>query len=333
MKENELITTGLNALKEELPIEWRWEPVDENEDTEIDGSLVFLIKNQELTFQVIIKKDLKNHQLFNILQLKETTNNIILITEKLYPKMKQELRKNQVNYLEANGNIYLENDQVFLFVDNRRTIKTQKEKGNRAFTKTGLKVVFHFLLDPKIINLTQREIAEISDVALGNIPQVISGLRETNFLFKKNRNEFLISDYKGLLNKWMGEFEQTLKPTLFKKRFMLMDTNQNWKELKLNTEKTVWGGEPGGDLLTNYLRPEKLILYTRETNHELIRNYKMVPNLDGDIWVYEAFWNTKYNHTTAAPAVLIYTDLMLTQDKRCLETANIIFNEYIQPNL
>lgn len=333
MKENELMTTALNALRAELPIDWKWEAVDDIEHNEIDGELLLLIKNQELKFQVVIKKDLKNHQLYNVLELKESTNNILLITEKLYPKMKAELRKNQVNYLEANGNVYLENHQVFLFIDNKGAIKAQKEKGNRAFTKTGLKVVFHFLLDPEIINWTQREIAEISNVALGNIPQVINGLRETNFLLKKNKSEFLINNYKELLHKWVGEFEQTLRPTLFKQRFSLMDTNQNWKQLNLNTEKTVWGGEPGGDLLTNHLRPEEFTLYTRETNHDLIRNYSMVPNLDGDIWVYESFWKTKYNHTAAAPAVLVYTDLMLKQDKRCVETANIIFNEYIQPNI
>lgn len=331
--ENELITTALNTLKAELPIDWKWEAVDDIEHKGIDGALLFLIKNQELNFQVVIKNDLKNHQLYNVLELKESTDNILLVTEKLYPKMKAELRENQVSYLEANGNVYLENDQVFLFIDNKRAIKTKKEKGNRAFTKTGLKVVFHFLLDPKIINWTQREIAEISNVALGNIPQVINGLRETNFLLKKNKNEFIIGDYKELLNKWVGEYEQTLKPTLFKQRFMLMDINRNWKQLHLNPEKTVWGGEPGGDLLTNHLRPEAFTLYTKETNHDLMRNYRMVPNLDGDIWVYEAFWNTKYNLTSAAPAVLIYTDLMLKQDKRCIETANIIFNEYIQPNV
>jgi hypothetical protein len=34
-----------------------------------------------------------------------------------------------------------------------------KGKGNRAFTKTGLKVVFQFLLKDKFVNMPYREIA------------------------------------------------------------------------------------------------------------------------------------------------------------------------------
>lgn len=59
MKENELITTAFNALKEELPIDWKWEPVDDIEHKKIDGRLLFLVKNQELKFQAVIKNNLK----------------------------------------------------------------------------------------------------------------------------------------------------------------------------------------------------------------------------------------------------------------------------------
>ena len=34
-----------------------------------------------------------------------------------------------------------------------------------------------------------------------------------------------------------------------------------------------------------------------------------------------------------APAELVYTDLMINDDKRSKETAKLIFDEYIQPNI
>ncbi|MBG7631813.1 MAG: hypothetical protein IZT56_15470, partial [Bacteroidetes bacterium] len=229
-------------------------------------------------------------------------------------------------------NVYINKDDIFLYIDANKTTKTLKEKGNRAFTKTGLKVVFNFLLDPQLINQTQRDIADITNVALGNIPLIINGLLENNFILKLNKNEYVINNYEELLNKWIAEFDQTLRPTIYKQRFRFQNRNQDWRELQLNTEKTVWGGEPAGDIITNYLRPEKFILYTKETIRDLMINYKLLPDEEGDIWVYDMFWTTNFKSNTA-PKELVYADLMINDDKRSNETAKLIFNEYIQPNI
>lgn len=45
----------------------------------------------------------------------------------------------------------------------------------------------------------------------------------------------------------------------------------------------------------------------------------------------EKFW--KANSGTTVPHLLVYTDLILKEDKRCRETAQKIFDEYIQPIL
>ena len=333
MKNEEIIYRVLNTLENEIPIKWDWNTIDVyNNIIGIDGNLTLLINGQTLNFNVEIKKELKNHQLFNLIHQKRNIDNFLLIAEKLYPKVKAELKENNINYIEANGNIYLNQENIYLYINTNKTLHTPKDKGNRAFTKTGLKVVFHFLLEPKLLNQTQREIAEITDVALGNIPQVINGLLDTNLILKLNKKEFVINDYQTLLHKWITEYEQTLKPTLLKQRFKLLDRNQNWRDIPLNLQETVWGGEPAGDIITNHLRPEQLTLYTEETTKDLMKNYKIIPDNEGDIWVYDMFWKEIFN-TKSAPLQLVYADLMIADDKRCKETANIIFNEYIKPNL
>ncbi|WP_281335869.1 type IV toxin-antitoxin system AbiEi family antitoxin [Flavobacterium eburneipallidum] len=332
MNEIEILNNAIHNLEKNVPINWDWKTVDYNKDKGVDGELSIILNNQKKIFFVQIKKDVKNHQLFNILNYKNKFTNFLLVAEKLYPKVKKELRENRVNYLEGNGNVYINTDDLFLYIDTNEVAKTQKEKGNRAFTKTGLKVIFQFLIKPKLINQTQREIAEITNVALGNIPLIINGLLETNLIVRLNKNEYVINNYEELLNKWITEFEQTLKPTLFKQRFRFQNKDKDWKTVPLNTDKTVWGGEPAGDIITNHLRPEKFTLYTKETTKDLILNYKLLPDDNGEITVYDMFWNNEYN-TNTAPKELVYTDLMITDDKRCKETAKLIFNEHIQPNL
>ncbi|WP_445731744.1 type IV toxin-antitoxin system AbiEi family antitoxin [Mariniflexile sp.] len=330
MNEVDILNNAIHNLEKDIPLTWDWKTMDYNKDIGIDGELDIMINNQKIIMVVEVKKDVKNHQLFNIINNK--FQNFLLVAEKLYPKVKKELRENQVNYLEGNGNVYINKGGLFLYIDTNKTAKTLKEKGNRAFTKTGLKVLFQFLLEPKLINQTQRDIAEVTNVALGNIPLIINGLLETNLILKLNKNEYVINNYEELLNKWMAEYEQTLKPTLFKQRFRFQNKNQDWKTLEFNTDKTVWGGEPAGDIITNHLRPENFTVYTKETNKDLMLNYRLLPDDEGDIWVYDMFWKNNIN-TNTVPKQLVYIDLMITNDKRCKETAKIIFNEHIQPNI
>ncbi|MEW4922211.1 type IV toxin-antitoxin system AbiEi family antitoxin [Algibacter sp. 2305UL17-15] len=332
MTELDILNNAIQNLEKDIPLTWDWNAIDYHKDIEVDGELKIVLNNQKLVLKVEIKKDVKNHQLLNILHYNTKFQNFLLVAEKLFPKVKKELRENKVNYLEGNGNVYINQNDVFLYIDTNKTTKTQKEKGNRAYTKTGLKVIFHFLLNPQLINNTQREIAETANVALGNIPLIINGLLDTNFILKLNKNEYVINDYEALLNKWITEFEHTLKPTLFKQRYRFHNKNQDWRDLKLNQDKTVWGGEPAGDILTNHLRPEKFILYTKETVKDLMLNYRLMPDDEGDIWAYDLFWNKEFIENTA-PAALVYAELMIGNDKRSKETANIILNEHIKPNL
>ena len=80
---------------------------------------------------------------------------------------------------------------MYLFVNDQKTIDIEKVQVNRAFTRTGLKVLFYLLQHKEDINLTQRELAKNANVALGNIPQIIKGLQETGYLLPLNRREYV----------------------------------------------------------------------------------------------------------------------------------------------
>ena len=60
----------------------------------------------------------------------------------------------------------------------------------------------------------------------------------------------------------------------------------------------------------------------------------MIPDPVGNIRVYKKFWNEELdNQTNAVPALLTYTDLINIGDKRCRETAEIIYKEHVEPNI
>ena len=220
-----------------------------------------------------------------------------------------------------------------------------REQPNRAFTRAGLQVVFLFLTNPGFINQTYRVIAEATNTALGNVNNVVNGLQEQGFLVRVNKNEFVLNNKKALIEKWVTAYEEKLKPGLFvgNFRFMHMNADRNWKDMDFDIDRTVWGGEPGGDIITNHLRPEVLTLYTNETRKELLDHFRIVPDVHGPVKVYEKFWthvgkaikqkNPITKPEKVAPPLLVYADLINTNNKRCIETAQMIYERYIEPDL
>lgn len=322
--EKEIIHIALENLRQTTGIKGFWREIGP-----LYGTINLNINGQEFAFELDIKNEVRPHQLHQLEEYFHKHKNFMLVANRIFPKVKAELRLKEIPYLEANGNIFLKKGPILFFVDTQKPIATGKTTGNRAFTKTGLKVLFYILQYKEHINLTQRELAEKADVGLGNIPQVIKGLKETGFLIPLNKREWVWENRHELLERWVTEYGTELKPKLKKERYIY---EGNWKEIRFNQELTVWGGEPAADILTNYLRPEKLILYTKENRTNLMKNYRLIPKKDGDIEAVEMFWEQEKTQQTA-PAILVYADLLLEGGKRNIETAEIILNEHIKPKL
>ncbi|MFN5371512.1 MAG: type IV toxin-antitoxin system AbiEi family antitoxin [Bacteroidia bacterium] len=294
----------------------------------LNGIVEFDFNGAKHVYIVEIKQELRAHQLQQIEKYCQQYEPFLLIAKRLFPKMKEELRQREIPYLEANGNIYLKMEGVFLFIEAQKPLEIEKNKGNRAFTKTGLKVLFYLLQHKEGINLPQRELAYLTNVALGNIPQVIHGLKETGYLIPLNSKTYLWQNRRELLDRWIMDYAAVLRPKLLKEKYAL---KENWETIAFDTNKTAWGGEPAADQLTHHLRPEKLIIYTKENRMDLIKNYKLMPDKNGAVEVLEMFW--EINEGKTVPPLLVYADLMLEGGKRNKETAEKIYHAYIQPNL
>ncbi|MDN5202821.1 type IV toxin-antitoxin system AbiEi family antitoxin [Fulvivirgaceae bacterium BMA10] len=322
--ELEIIDTALENLTKTAGIDTKWTP-----NGPLDGTAIFKIDGNKYVCVTEIKRELRQHQIPQIEHYKQTQKNLIIVAEKIFPKIKKQLRDLGIAYLEANGNIFIKTNQIYLFIDTNKPYKVRKKTSNRAFTKTGLKVLFHFLVNPMLINKTHREIAEQTGVALGNIPQVINGLKETGYIIAADKKNYIWENKIELINRWINDYAVELRPKTVKGKYKVP---YEWRDIRLNTEITVWGGEPAADLLTNYLRPEKLLLHTKENNINLIKNYKLIPDKEGQLEALDIFWE-KDTKIKTAPPILVYAELMIEGGKRNEEVAQIIFNEYIEPNL
>lgn len=281
-----------------------------------------------------VRKGLRNIHIPMLEQTAAQKQPLVVITDYLFPALRETLRKAGIGYMDAAGNIYLKVKGRLIFVDGKQPDKKEKlmQVKSRAFTKTGLPLVFDILQNDEWLNKTHRELAALYQMALGNVHNVFKNLQENGYLLQtgntRNR-QYRFLNKKKLLEEWIIAYAETLKPALYIAgfRFLKGEGFDEWKKVALNKGETFWGGEPAGDILTNYLKPAIFTLYTTEEKNELIRNYRLVPDINGNIAVYNKFWHyDEDNKNNTAPPLLVYADLMNTGDARCMETAQRIYD-------
>ncbi len=306
--------------------------VTETPKDEVDAIMEFTHNGENRKVFIEIKKEVRNHQLPELEMLAKSHSPLMVVAENIFPKIKEVLREKGIAYLETSGNIYYKDKGLFIWLDGKKPIKSEEEKLGRAFTKTGLKAVFHFLLKPDLVNATYRTIADVTGISFGNINFIMTDLKQQGYLLKVDNNSFKLVKRKELLTKWMDNYEQKLKPSLLVGIYRFLNNTDalRWKSLQLENKKSWWGGEPGGELITNNLQPESFTLYTVETKTEIIKKYRFLPDPNGNIKVYNKFWNIDEANENVAPPLLIYIDLMITGDRRNRETAQKIYDQFLQ---
>jgi hypothetical protein len=333
MDERVIIEKALERLQEQTGIAATWRPAPPRHET--DGEVELTYNKEPRVIPVEIKTEIRANQLEKLIRQKTQFGQLLVVAEYIYPKLKQTLREDGFAYLETNGNVYMKEKDLYLWIDNEPTEPKERTVTGRAFGKTGLKLLFHLLNDETLLNQPYRQIAEQTGVVFGNINFILTDLKEQDFLLPITKNTWTFTRRQELLQKWVRAYNEKLKAALELGAFRFAGKNDyfNWQGIAMEPGHTVWGGEPAGAILTDQLHPQHYTLYTDEPRAEWMLRYKLLPDKKGDVTVYNKFWKRLDTNPDTVPPLLAYADLIATGDRRCLQTAQLIYDVYLQPNL
>lgn len=329
MKERLLLTI---KEKVQATIGWGvdWKINQFLKDNGKDGELVLVKNGETYVFPTAIKKEYRNHHLLSLMETKNQYGQLAVIGETIPASLKQQLRANHISYIDGAGNIYLERKGLFVLIQGQKHKTRKEEYRHRAFTKSGLKVIFHLLLDKDLINTVYRTIAKTAGVSIDTVSKTISSLRTLGFIIRLDKQRLKLHQQKQLLERWIYQYGDKLKPSLFIGKFRQLTGTGTWETIEFTNSHTQWGAEPAAELLTNYLRAELLTLYTEEKIAVLMKQYRLVPDEEGKISVYKKFWNKALNTDKTVPPLLVYADLIYSGDARNLETAKRLYEQQLQ---
>lgn len=260
----------------------------------------------------------------------------MLITAYVNPKQAQELKQRDIAFIDTVGNAYLKAGQVHIYIRGNRPREQIRTTGQttRAFQTTGLRVIFGFLHNPALLNANYREIARVTGVAHGTVGWVLTDLREAGYQIEIKRERRLVR-MRQLLGRWIEAYHERLKPKLWLGSYEAPTTHW-WQTLDLRPYAGVWGGEVAAAKLTKgYLTPQVATIYVADLPRELLLREQLRKNPNGNVHIFEKFWLDNPAPTVQLPLadttdpLLAYADLLGTGEERNRETAEQIFDEYL----
>ena len=262
----------------------------------------------------------------------------ILMTEYITPQMADKLKELDIPFLDIAGNVYLRTPNYFIYVTGRKRPEELTPQGhNRAFRAAGLKVIFTLLTLQGQLKAPTREIAYNAGVANGTVGNILKDLEQLGFIYRSKTKGLVLENKDRLIDNWVEAYPRELRPQLKAQRFHILHPDW-WKGFTYDRweKNQMWlGGEPAAEVLTKYLRPEKITVYGRPDFKKLAKIVvQPMRDAKGNFELLEPFWKfetEKLDEThRVCPPLLIYADLVATGDARNIEVANMIREEYLR---
>lgn len=340
IKDKDMLDQAIDALRQTTGLQIK---VTKYEALNIQADAIIQVEINKKNYDFVV--DVKHVDRFTTIaqvkyQLEAFNLAPLLIAPKLTDAAANNCKELGLNFIDLAGNAYINEPAFFILIKGQKANQHNQHnhlKGTKTLTPTNLRMVFTLLCNPEMLNAPYREIAKVAGIALGAVGWGFNDLaaRALTLGDGKKNNRVLIQHEK-LIQEWVTNYPIKLRPKLNPKRFKA--NNQYWwKNLDVKKYHAQWGGEVAADKLTNYLKPKFYTLYLhgkelKKNINKLIVENRLVPDPNGDIEVLETFWSFDEADflPETVPTLLVYADLIASNDPRNLETAKMIYDRLIQ---
>ena len=265
----------------------------------------------------------------------------VLMAEYINPSIADDLIRQQINYVDCQGNAYLHSaDKVLIHIGGKKhEIETVKE-ATTLFQPKGLQVLFILLADEGMLNLTVRELARCSAVSIGRIVSILRELKAQGYVRETGRKQLKLIRRKELFDNWLSNYGDRLRPNLILGGYKIAPSIEN--DLltvlgRINQGKEnsfAVSGNLGADRLIHYYRGKTTEIFVAPEMADTIRNeLKLMPSKESDVTLFNLFSPEiifEKGAVSIAHPLFIYAELLHRGGDRERETAKMIYDRYLR---
>ena len=301
--------------------------------TKVDATIRIDEPGGTIEYMAEIRMRLTDTVLGRLVQhFKETPGKWVVITQFVPTQLAKKMKALGIQFIDTAGNAYIDEHPLKVFMcGNRPDKKIPDRKEEGLLGMGGIRILFALLCQPQLENAAYREIADAAGAALGTVAGVMKDLTENGYLLDLGTRGRRLTRKEELVEKWTRAYAERFRHRRLIGRFAAYRANF-WEDLQLPGHEALWGGEVAANKLTHYLKPATITLYTHRPIEKLVLDLKLRKDENGTVELREQFWHFKVTEPIngLVPALLIYADLLATADARNIETAKLVFDQYVK---
>jgi hypothetical protein len=332
----DILVLAIHSLADSTGLQASIEAIEPVQRVGSDAIIDLKDGNKRWRFYIEAKSQLTSHTLGSAIaavsEIKKKHSSVALVAAYVNPSQADKLQKLGIEFFDTAGNAFLQQKGLHVFISGRKP-QESKSLGRpaRAFNPTGSRLIFALLSQPGLENKSYRELAKASGISLGAVNWIMNDLKSLGHLSDLGTRGRRLSNRKELLKRWVSAYPEQLRPKLILGRYRTERARDWWQKAELPSE-AFWGGEVAAKLVTRYLKPQTVTIYSESNLPRLQAQYGLRRDSKGDIELLRRFWKFDQwdeKNLRTVPPLLTYADLLMTADDRNLETAEIIYERYI----
>ena len=287
---------------------------------EFDGEMIW----GGARYPVLFKANCSALTIDQIVKRSEERSRIFFCTPYITPSLADLMVKHDCLYADLAGNLFIRKGNTVVLVQNQKKPQSLERKytRGRAWTLTGLKVLFLLLTEDEALNWPYRKIAEFSGVSLGSVRYILADLK----------NGKVIAEVNGQ-NRWSGKNTTIADWGAAYKEKLLPSLDRRFYDGKIPEECEHFGLAVSGETALQGLtlmKSRRFLAYKHGNINICIAQKRWRENAEGNIEIRQAFWPECRIFAERVPWLLVYADLLAEDDPRCNEAALEIYHRYLE---
>ncbi len=331
LNENKILTKAIDSLNNlrHIKAEIVLNPTNSNL---FDGELKYIWKSRKIKLPIIVKASISAVHIDIFSEIKTLQNKeFIVVAEYINPNLAKRLKSLGVFYIDTFGNIYINKSPILIDVKGDKGASRKPKE--RLYTASGLQVMYSLLTTDGLLNKPYREIAEATKSANGTVSIIINNLKDYKFIVKDSNKGFVFNDKQKLIENWSSFYSLRLKPKKIIGRYRPKQTDW-WEKINISKYRAQWSGEMAAVKTSSLLHSRTQTIYIDKNIININRlklDARLVEDENGEVELIERFWNLPDNNSISETVnpLLIYVDLIESNDPRNYEIANSIFKEML----
>lgn len=319
-----MLTTRLEEFGVHVDVRPRPQGVDDVSDVD----LVLSRGDTQQTFALELKGHATRSDLIHNRRSGTESLPLLVGAASVSPRSADAFRRSGVQYIDVAGNASIHFGDLFIDVRGRRSegaaFERTRGRGGNLFSPARAQIVFALLQWSRLWKKPQRELADAAGVSVGQVNNALEMFRESGFGPGGYRSD------SELLDLWVASFPSGLGKKLVLATYR--GSIEDFRKVDAEDPVFVGGAALSGELaVEDLLRPAALTIYVTELDPMLPVKNRWRSDGEANITVRRKFWRTPPHEThdydgpltglRNAPAVLVYADLMASDDARVRSVA------------